>query len=411
MITAEDAIGIKIHGSRRSAFFSELLTNSGYFLVFNTLAEISIQGVSNYLFGSRALQPGFYIIVAATLLQAWYLSRPNARRFWGNLIGPAIYTIIDMPLDGLEFFEQSNHWVLWFFALLIGILQGFRFHWKPKAESWIIPLENLVRTFIFVALYIGINIQSSKLGITEQTKTIFTQSSHRFLISGMGFLGIILGLQVLQITTQRKQLQKTAQLLRNLAEWGMGSHAVFTAITNPENLEFHRCDRTILFMDIRGFTSWCEETKPDIVAAVLNEYYRNVEPAAAQHQPLKISLTADEIMAIYATPQQGIAAAQMMSKAALKTLTPYGIGAGCAVHCGNVIEGLFGSQDVRTYTVIGDVVNTAKRLESATPSGEITISDEIYQAVDKKINVEACPPISVKGKAKSLIAWRIIQYK
>ncbi len=410
MITAEDAIGIKIHGSRRSAFFSELLTNSGYFLIFNTLAEISLQGLSNYVFGSNYLQPGFYIIVGATLSQTWYLSRPNARRFWGNFIGPGIYTIIDVPLDGMHFFEQSNHWVLWGFSLLIAILQGLRFHWKPIIESWIIPLENLVRTFIFVALYIGINMQSSRLGISEETKTIISQPADRFLISGMVVFGIILGLQVLQITTQRKQLQKTAQLLRNLAEWGMGSHAVFTAITNPEKLEFHRCDRTILFMDIRGFTSWCEETKPDIVAAVLNEYYRNVEPAAAQHQPLKITLTADEIMAIYATPQQGIAAAKTMSKAALKTLTPYKIGAGCAVHCGSVIEGLFGSQDVRTYTVIGDVVNTAKRLESATASGEITISDEIYQALDKRINVEACAPISAKGKAKSLIAWRIIDY-
>ncbi|MCC3477304.1 MAG: adenylate/guanylate cyclase domain-containing protein [Microcoleus sp. PH2017_12_PCY_D_A] len=173
-------------------------------------------------------------------------------------------------------------------------------------------------------------------------------------------------------------------------------------------LAFQKCDRTILFMDIRGFTSWCEKTSPETVAAVLNEYYRCVEPAAAKFQPLRITFTADEIMAIYATPQQGIAAAKSMSKAALEMLELYGIGAGCGVHCGSVIEGLFGGADVRTYTVIGDVVNTAKRLESATPGGAITISDAVYQGMSQRLTVEPCEPIAAKGKTAALIAWRLI---
>ena len=67
-----------------------------------------------------------------------------------------------------------------------------------------------------------------------------------------------------------------------MAEWGMGSHVVDTALNNPAGLAFQKCDRTILFMDIRGFTSWCEKTSPETVAAVLNEYYCCVEPAAAK---------------------------------------------------------------------------------------------------------------------------------
>jgi class 3 adenylate cyclase len=179
-------------------------------------------------------------------------------------------------------------------------------------------------------------------------------------------------------------------------------------VHNPEALAFHKCERTIIFMDIRGFTAWCEQTKPDTVAAVLNKYYRSVEPAAAQHLPLRITFTADEVMAIYATPQQGVAAARDMRQAALQTLTPYKIGAGCAVHCGSVVEGLFGSEGVRTYTVIGDVVNTAKRLETATPAGEITVSDALYQALGKELAVEPCKPIVAKGKTEAIVAWRLL---
>ncbi|WP_424408319.1 hypothetical protein [Microcoleus sp.] len=62
----------------------------------------------------------------------------------------------------------------------------------------------------------------------------------------------------------------------------MGSHVVDAALNNPAGLAFQKCDRTILFMDIRGFTSWCEKTSSETVAAVLNEYYCCVEPAAAK---------------------------------------------------------------------------------------------------------------------------------
>lgn len=129
-----------------------------------------------------------------------------------------------------------------------------------------------------------------------------------------------------------------------MAEWGMGSYMVEMALNNPEALAFQKCDRTILFMDIRGFTQWCEQTQPDIAAQVLNHYYQTVEPESSQYHPLKITLAGDEIMAIYATPQQGIQSAQAMQEAAKNVLNPYGLGAGCSIHCGEVIEGLFGGK-------------------------------------------------------------------
>jgi adenylate cyclase len=401
---SKNVLEIKLKGTRSSAFLNEFLSNSGHFLILKIISKLILVGWFKVV-----TDPTEYLMILAMLVQTWYLSRANCHRFWGNLVCVGIYTLIDIPIDGLAFFIDPTHIVFFLFSLMIATLQGLRFHWAKSMDHWLIPLESLVRALMVVAFYVVVGIKSYSLMPNRELILSFVgNATHNFLTWSMIFIGLLLGLQSQQLAQQRQQLQATAQLLGNMAEWGMGSHVVETALNNPEALAFQTCERTILFMDIRGFTAWCEKTSPARVAGVLNEYYRCVEPLAAQFQPLRITFTGDEIMVIYATPQQGIAAAQAMNKAAFNLLEIYGIGAGCGVHCGSVIEGLFGGEDVRTYTVIGDAVNTAKRLESATPGGTITISDAVYQAMSKHLQVEPCEPIVAKGKTTALIAWRLI---
>ena len=394
----------QLQGTRTSVFLNEFLSNSGHFLILKIISKLILVGWFKVV-----TDPTEYLMILAMLVQTWYLSRAQCHRFWGNLICVGIYTVIDVPVDGLAFFIDPTHIVFFLFSLMIATLQGLRVHWAKSMDHWLIPLESLVRALMVVAFYVVVGIKSHYLIPNQELILSFVRNgTHKFLTWSMILIGLLLGLQSQQLARQRQQLQTTAKLLGNMAEWGMGSHVVETALNNPEALAFQTCDRTILFMDIRGFTAWCEKTSPDHVAGVLNEYYRCVEPLAAEFQPLRITFTGDEIMVIYATPQQGIAAAQSMNQSAFKLLKTYGIAAGCGVHCGSVIEGLFGGEDVRTYTVIGDAVNTAKRLESATPGGTITISDAIYQAMSQNLNVEPCEPIVAKGKTSALIAWRLI---
>ncbi len=400
----EDLLKSWLQSTRFRAFVSEFFSNSGHFLFFKILSGLTLANWLRYI-----TQPSEYLLAVALLVQAWYLSRPTARRFWGNLIGVAIYTLIALPMDGMGFILKPIHIVFWLFSLIIATLQGLRCHWVKRATPWIIPLETLTRTLLVVAFYFVIGVESNQSRVILDPIKQFTGSAtNRFLTWSMVLLGLLLGLQTLQITAQRQQLQKTSEVVRNLAMWRMGSHVFTIAVTNPEDLDFQRRDRTILFMDLRGFTSWCEQTSSDLIAAVLNEYYRSVEPATAEYQPLRITFTADEIMAIYATPAQGVAAAQSMHQAVRETLTPYQLGVRCAVHCGSVIEGLLDSEDVRTYTVIGDVVYRAKRQMLATPAGVITISDAVYQVMPKQLKVELCEPIGVKGKRETLAVWRLV---
>jgi class 3 adenylate cyclase len=406
---SHDLINTQIHGDRWTAFWSELFGNSGHFLILKSMSDITSEGASHYFTDITE-----YILFGVMLLQAWYLSRPSANQFWGNLIGVSLYTIIDIQIDGTAFFSAPSHSTFWIFSLLIAILQGLRSRWNKSLANWILPLESIIRSLMVVAFYAVTSLKGDQtLSSWQQISAFATKTTHLYLILSLTFIGSLLGFLSLQTKLQRSQLQSTARTLRNLAEWGMGSYVVNAAVSNPKSLNFQRCDRTILFMDIRKFTNWCEETDPNIVAAVLNNYYRHVEPVAAAYQPLRISFTADEIMAIYATPSQGLASARAMQESAQLVLAPYGLGVGCAVHSGSVIEGLFGSQDVRTYTAIGDVVNTAKRLEGTTPAGAITISESVYNAIiNSDIDLQLrdalpCEPVLVKGKQEAIAIWRI----
>lgn len=401
----------RTRGTRLGAFFGELVSNSGHFLALKSLATIAAYG-----WGAFLSDPADYLLVAAMLLQAAYLSRSRAHRFWGNLVGVALYTAIDVPLDGWEFFSEPSHWIFWAVSLAIALLQGLRCHWWPGAKPWLVPLESIVRALTVVALYASLGLSDGRQLLEgDRWRAYLASAGHGFLASSLLLVGLMLGLQSLQIDRQRQQLQTTAKTLQTLAEWGMGRYAVAAAMTDPDALAFHRCDRAIAFMDIRGFTRWCEQTDPARVAAILNDYYRQVEPAAASQQPLRIAFTADEVMAIYASPGQALRAAIAMQAAARQVLDPWGLGAGCGLHGGSVIEGLFGSNDVRTYTAIGDAVNAAKRLESATPGGEITVSDALYRraiaegtVLPEGFALEPRSPVAAKGKSQPIAAWWLV---
>ncbi len=300
--------------------------------------------------------------------------------------------------------------VFWVFSLTIAGLQFARERWKNALQCWILPLESAVRMLMILAFYVVVKFANTNNFYSSEVNRYITDiNNHVFLFFSLIFVGLLIGLQRLQIARQQEKLEKTSVLLRNLAEWGMGTYVVETLERNPQGLKFHRCDRTVLFMDIRGFTTWCEQSQQDIVANVLNNYYQKTEVAAYKFQPIRLTFTADEVMAIYATPEQAIAAAKAMQKAAQEVLSPYQLGAGCAVHCGEVVEGLFGGEDVRTYTVIGDVVNTAKRLEGATLAGEITVSDMVYQRLNQQIEVKHCRTDQLKGKNTAMRSWVLVE--
>lgn len=98
---------------------------------------------------------------------------------------------------------------------------------------------------------------------------------------------------------------------------------------------------------------------------------------------------------MFPEPRQAALCALELRDCARKALAPSGLTAGIGVHSGAVVEGLLGSAGVKGYDVIGDTVNTAKRIEGAAGGGEVLVSEAVRVALD---------PVTSLGERRELVA-------
>ena len=194
-------------------------------------------------------------------------------------------------------------------------------------------------------------------------------------------------------------LRATAAQLKRYSELAMGRRVLERAVEDEASLAPTRRDRTVVFLDIRGFTAWSERQSPEEVVRMLNGFYAATEAAVAPYGPIRIKYTADEALLVFAEPEPAVAAARAIREALAPHLAPFGLAAGFGIHGGPVIEGLLGSDSVKAFDVLGDTVNVAKRLCDAAAGGEILVSEAtpVVGAGDAPVR-----ELSVKGKAQPL---------
>jgi class 3 adenylate cyclase len=179
---------------------------------------------------------------------------------------------------------------------------------------------------------------------------------------------------------------------------------------------------SILFSDIRGFTSLSERTTPEGVVSLLNRYFAAVEPVIQAQGGWINKFGGDSILAVFGAPvpqpdhpRRAVTAALAMREA-LCELNRHqeSVGSpvlriGIGVHCGWLVAGNVGSPNRMEYTVIGDAVNIASRLQTLTKSldTDILISANVYQAAGSDFHVREMPPAEVQGKSMPLTIYAI----
>ena len=160
---------------------------------------------------------------------------------------------------------------------------------------------------------------------------------------------------------------------------------------------------TLLFSDIRGFTSYSENRDPETVVhhlnALLNMQTRIIQECGGDID----KYVGDEIVAFF-TDDRGAycacTAALRIMKAIKEEPGLYdNLKVGIGINTGEVILGMIGSEKRADYTVIGDNVNTASRLCSAAKPGQILIADSCYRTIGDRVRVEGPFKLRVKGKA------------
>jgi len=183
---------------------------------------------------------------------------------------------------------------------------------------------------------------------------------------------------------------------------------------------------TILFSDIRSFTSISEKMDAKSLVALLNEYFTEMVDVVIKEDGVVDKYIGDAIMAVFGAPVMkkddplhAVRAAVGMRKALahlnekLKERGMKPLRTGIGIHTGEVVAGNIGSEKRMEYTVIGDTVNLASRLESSTKElgAPVLISDDTYQLVKDHIDARAVKEITVKGREKPVMTYEVLGLK
>ena len=194
-------------------------------------------------------------------------------------------------------------------------------------------------------------------------------------------------------------------------------------LKDPEKLALkeERRDVTVLFCDMRGFTPMAERLSPEEVVAVLNDFYTLMVDTTAKNDGIVDKFLGDGVMAIFGAPivhedhalravktalamQHGIA--ELSRKRGLDGREPIAVGIG--VSAGEAVAGTVGTEDRMEYTVIGDSVNLAARLESNAKPGQILISQRTLEKVVGAVNTRPLGAIRVKGKEEQVEVYEVL---
>ena len=186
------------------------------------------------------------------------------------------------------------------------------------------------------------------------------------------------------------------------------------------NLGGENREVTILFTDIRGFTSMAEKMKPEKVVLTLNEYFSEMIDIVFKHNGTLDKIIGDELMIVFGAPLSSDddteralnTAIEMQNK--IEDLNkvrkkrkepPILVGAG--INKGQVVSGNIGSRDMMDYTVVGDTVNLGSRLCSAASAGEIIVSGRVKNSTEQLFSFKELKPIRVKGKKDKIDVYQV----
>jgi adenylate cyclase len=179
---------------------------------------------------------------------------------------------------------------------------------------------------------------------------------------------------------------------------------------------------TMLFADLRGFTSMCDRLDPALTVTILNDYFRHMSGAIGRHHGHITELVGDGLLALFgalepnpwqcrdavlAALDMRAALADFNAQLAQKSLPQLQFGIG--IHCGEVVVGVMGAGELNKFTVTGDPINVASRVEGLTRDlgVDLLITEEIRKNLNAGFRLRPMAPARVKGKAEPIRTYHV----
>ena len=190
----------------------------------------------------------------------------------------------------------------------------------------------------------------------------------------------------------------------------MGSREYEASLMANETVE-----ATVVFIDICSFTAISETEKPDIVVSLLNTYFDLMVKEIIAQQGIIDKFIGDCVMAVFKGPfhlDRAIDACLAIRNTidALPANNNFSPKVSIGINSGEMISGNIGSATLRRldYTVIGDTVNTAQRLQSIATQGQILITEACYEKVKQSFHCNKIGSASLKNKAQEMMLYEVL---
>ena len=292
---------------------------------------------------------------------------------------------------------------------------------SPRIPDWSLAAEILIFG-IFVSLtWLTINYLGVVKGLSIAVILLFTTGFSGVFSVQKGILLDFSWTFISQIITSTvafyvnyKKQYKLRQQIKKQFEHYLDPRQIKRLQDNPDLLKLggEKKEATFLFTDVRGFTSLSEKLAPEEVTKIMNKALTIQSDAVQKHGGMVDKYIGDAMMAIFNAPidlddhrskavETAIEIKENMKKADL------GIDIGIGINTGTAVIGNMGSDTRFDYSAIGDCVNTAARLESATKEVGKDILIGYSTAINCKFKLKLLKPISVKGKSQKLSIYTI----
>ncbi len=291
--------------------------------------------------------------------------------------------------------------------LLIGFWWGFR-KIKPQLSAIIVV--------VLIALQYGF--------------AFFLFKQNGIIIPIMQTAIVLLLVYVASILNHYLETMKEKRFIRSAFQQYMAPELVNQLLQNPKNLKYGGSlqEITVLFSDIRSFTTYSESHTPEETVNILHEYLTEMVNIIILNQGILDKFVGDEVMALFGTPvplpnhalnackvalQMRERLSEMQEQWKAEGRQPFEIGIG--INTGQAVVGNLGSEQIFDYTAIGDTINLGARLEGINKeydtAKKIIISEFTLEKVEGLVETRYLDAVTVKGKTKPVKIYELIGLK
>lgn len=268
------------------------------------------------------------------------------------------------------------------------------------------------------------SMMCAPLKVKEKTFGVVNLSSsapHAYTASDLKLLNAITSQAAYAIENARlhEQTLKEERIKTNLQRY-ISSNLVEAIIGSQGNISLdpQLMDITILFSDIRNFTTKCEVLPPEKIVGYLNDYFSDMVDVIFSYQGTINKFVGDMIVALFGAPssmeqreKQGVLAAIAMQRKMAEMPNPWireNFATGIGINRGDVVVGNIGSRQHMDYTAIGDEVNVASRLQALAKGGQILVTESVYELTKSDFEYRKMGRESLKGKRKEVDIYEVM---